>query len=142
MSSTISELTAKVLLNQKFISDVSTPLSILLVQENQLSVPPDPTETAEYINFFVDGIPGGPKSARGTYTKHGIATTQIFTPLGTGYGRFTAIGQAITNAFQDAQWADRVVIVTDVTVVPVGKSGSYYQTNVTITFQYENDGTD
>ena len=140
--STISELTAKTVLNQKFIADVTTILSISLIQENQVAEPPDPTTVAEYIVFVVSVIPGGIKNARGVYEKLGIATAQIFTPIGSGYGRPTEISSLINKSFQDAQWADRVMIITDVSPQPGFKSGSYYQTNVLISFLYQDNGTD
>ncbi|HHZ64111.1 MAG TPA: hypothetical protein EYN51_01205 [Flavobacteriales bacterium] len=139
---TISELTAKVVLNKKFISDVSTPLVVDLIQENSVSEPTDPTITGEYIVFAVNVIPVGLKNARGVYEKTGIATAQIFTPIGSGYGRYTEISQTITNTFQDAQWGQRVMIVTDVSPQPGFKSGSYWQVNVLISFTFQDNGTD
>lgn len=139
---TISELTAKTVLNQKFISDITTPLSITLFQENQVAEPPDPDTLSEYIVFVVNVIAGGIKNARGVYEKLGIATAQIFTPIGSGYGRFTEISSLINNSFQDAQWAERVMIITDVSPQPGFKSGSFYQTNVLISFLYQDNGTD
>ena len=140
--STISELTAKVALNKKFIADIATPLSITLIQENSVSEPPDPSTTGEYIVFVVSVIPGGVKNARGVYERSGIASAQIFTPIGSGYGRYTEISQLITNSFQDAQWAARVMSVTDVSPQPGFKSGSFYQVNILISFTFQNNGTD
>ena len=138
----ISELVVKTTLNQKFISDVSTPLSILLLQENSGVEPPPPSKTGEFIRFVVDMVPGSIKNARGVYEKQGIATAQIFTPLGTGYGRATEISTAITNSFQDAQWAENVMQITDVSSQNGFTSGSFYQTNVSISFLCQNNGTD
>ena len=140
--STISELTAKVVLNKTFIDKISSPLGIQTIQENAVSEPPDPTTTAEYLTFVVNVIPGGEKNARGVYQKDGIATAQIFTPIGSGYGRHTEISQLITNSFQDAQWAEKVMIVTDVSSQPGFKSGSYWQVDVLISFTFQNNGTD
>ena len=138
----ISELVAKTVLNTKFKTEITDILSIPLLQENSEAVPPAPDKTNEFIRFVIDMIPGATKNARGVYEKLGIATAQIFTPLGTGYGRPTEISTMIVNAFQDAQWTDQVMIITDVSSDPGHPSGSFYQTNVLISFQYLNNGTD
>lgn len=129
----------KVVLNDKFLDDIATPLNIQVYVENEIVEPPNPDNIKEYIYFTVREVPdGGFKEAPGTYRKLGLATAQIFTPLGIGFKRSDEIAKAIKNAFQDQTWAANVLKTEAVSTRSIGKSGSYHQTNTTFTFEFSN----
>ena len=132
---TITMSVAETVLNKTFKSGVTTPLSIPVFQENVSEEPPNPSETAEYIDLVVN-YGGAPRVSKDTYIRDGVMTAQIYTALGTGTGRAIVIATAIKDAFQSAQWAKNVMETTDVTILKLGKTGSYYQTNVDVSFQY------
>jgi len=133
--STITMQTVETVLNKTFKSEVTTPLSLTLYQENVISEPPTPDSTSEYCELTVN-YGGTTKHSVGEYQREGIMEALIFIPLGVGTGRAITIAEQIINVFQDAQFADNVLVVSDVFVQKVGKSGSFYQTNVLVSFSY------
>lgn len=135
MSQTITMQTVETVLNKTFKSEVTTPLGLTLYQENQIAEPPTPTSTSEYCKLTVN-YGGAVKISKGTYRRDGIMVAQIFIPLGVGTGRGIAIHEAINSAFLDAQFADNVLIIDSVVMNKVGKTGSYYQLNSLVSFNY------
>jgi hypothetical protein len=132
---TITMSVAETVLNKTFKSGVTDPLSITLFQENVTEEPPNPSDTAEYIDLVVN-YGAADRTAKATNIRDGIMTAQIYTPLGTGTGRAIVIAEQIIDAFSTAQWAKNVMSVTDIVVLKIGKTGSFYQTNVDVSFQY------
>lgn len=138
---TITISVAETVLNKTFKQAVSP---ILVTQENVKGTPPTPDTTEEYIAFTVN-FGTANKSAisprqlgqrQNIYTRSGIATAQIFTPLGVGTGRALEIATLINDAFQDVEFPGRCLTIVSVSVTKIGPSGSYYQTNVDIAFQH------
>jgi len=132
---TITMSVAETVLNKTFKSGVTTPLSIPVFQENVTEEPPNPSETAEYIDLMVN-YGGTERNSKDDVLRDGIMTAQIYTPLGTGTGRAIVIATQVIETFQTAQWAKNVMFVNDVVVLKIGKTGSFYQTNVDVSFQY------
>lgn len=109
-------------------------IDIPIFLENIVSDTPNEVNS-EYIEFIVQAG-GSVKDASGSYNKSGLATCDIYTPIGAGWKRTDDIHEAITDSFEDAQWLDNVLSVTSVTPDIEGKVGSHYRTLVYIAFRY------
>ncbi len=106
----------------------------IFLDNDVVTIPPS-TTTLEYIEFVVN-YAGSVKSSQGVYTRIGVATATVFTPLGKGWARSGDIFAVVRKTFQDAMWTGKVLSVTNVDFEKVGKSGGMRQTNIDITFQY------
>ena len=135
---TITMLVAETVLNKTFKQVVP---GITIVQENVKGTPPSPDQTSEYIAFTVNygtslKYAHDPQNRSNIYQRPGIATAQIFTPLGVGTGRAVEIADLIISGLQDVEFADRCLTISSVTATKIGPSGSFYQMNVDLAFQY------
>lgn len=137
---TITMSVVETVLNKLFKQVVN---GITVFQENVKETPPSPDTSEEYTTFtvnygaavkFASQINSGKRS--NVYQRVGVATAQIFIPQGVGTGRALEIAELIQAGFQDVEFAGRCLTITDITVLKVGNSGSFYQTNVDIAFQY------
>lgn len=137
---TISMSAVETVLNKTFKQKVT---GISIFQENVKGTPPSPDTTAEYVTFTVNYGPAVKAASQiksdvrsNVYQRVGIATAQIFIPQGVGTGRAIEIAELIQSGFQDVEFAGRCLEITGITVLKIGNSGSFYQTNVDIAFQY------
>jgi len=130
-----SILDVETVINKKFLTEVTTPLGIQVFLDNQAGEPDEITTTSEYIIFVLNYLPAV-KDSIGVYNRAGIATAQVFTPLGEGFARAGEIFKTTRLAFQDTGWSGQVMTVTGVDIEKVGKNGGMYQTNIDISFQY------
>jgi hypothetical protein len=126
-------------LNKKIKSELAIAFPNLEVfQENQHGDTPPVEKTgdfSEYVKLTVNyGVPL--QDSRVSAKRPGIATVQIFTPLGTGTGRAIEIFQVLQGKLSYVQWAEQALATSSVSFLKVGKTGSHYQSNVDIFFEY------
>ena len=124
--------TVKQILNEKMVATIgvmTNPLPVIV--QNQIINKP----TAGYIKFTVrqaikikDGV--------NSYETSGLATADVFVPLGTGYAMSTAVYEAVQNAFEDTSWAYNVLSTGRVTEVDVGETKGLYLTQIDIPFRF------
>ena len=124
--------TAKEVLNVLFgttIAAMTDPLTVI-AENIQADTP-----ATGYIQFTVRQA-GTIKDGSGSYENVGLATADVYTPLGTGYAQSTAVYQAVEDAFLDLRWAYDVMSILSVKPNTLGDSGSFYHTQVDIAFRY------
>lgn len=68
------------------------------------------------------------------WRKEGIASIQVFAPMGDGGQASRNAAAAVVNAFQDAKLD---VWFRNTRMTEVGASGAFFQTNVFTTFSYD-----
>lgn len=71
------------------------------------------------------------------FRRQGFATAQVFTVLGEGLKNADAYSKVIVDAFEGASTGADAIIFRSVTAREVGRSSSWWQTNVVIEFEYD-----
>ena len=133
-NSSITLATAKEVLIAKFdgvIATLPSDSQLPVILENQETDSPD----NGYIQFTIR-MAGSLKDGRGSYDNTGLATADIYVPLGSGWGITDSIHEAIEASFVDARWKLNVMSIISVQPNTIGKSGSFYHTQVDIAFRY------
>ena len=131
-NASITQFTAKQVLTDTFATAVSTmpsPLPIFL--ENQISDSP----SDGYIQFTVRGA-GSVKDGYGSYNNVGLATADVYVPLGSGWGVTDGVHEVVEEAFLDRAWEFNVMSIISVTPNTIGKDGSFYHTQIDIAYRY------
>lgn len=131
-NASITQLTAKQVLTDTFVTAISTmtsPLPVFL--ENQLTDSP----SDGFIQFTVRGA-GSVKDSYGSYNNVGLATADVFVPLGSGWGVTDGVHEVIESAFLDKTWSYNVLSVISVEPNTIGKDGGFYHTQIDIAYRY------
>jgi hypothetical protein len=132
-NASITQLTAKQVLTDTFVTAIATMSNpLLIVLQNQQHDSP----SEGYIQFTVRGA-GSAKTGYASYSNVGLATADIYVPLGTGWGLSDAIHAVIEDAFLDKAWEFNVMSITSVVPNDVGQQGGYYLTQVDIAYRYD-----
>lgn len=98
----------------------------------ELATPPNP-RTGEFVRWSFRPATGRPASlGRVHFRLFGLLDIQIFTPLGKGSGRATAISEAIQAMYRDTSITG--VFVRDTSFQQVGETDGWYQTQLRIQF--------
>lgn len=85
-------------------------------------------------------ILGSGQSTQGTprkYLTNGIATVQIFTPIGDGHTLGDTLQQVMLNAFRGNNGSPSTLWFFDVEGVEIGADGPWFQINVSASFNFE-----
>jgi len=131
-NASVTQMTVKQVLNTMFTTAISAMTNALPVYlENQQADSP----IGGYIQFTVRGA-GSVKDGYGSYSNVGIATADIYTPLGSGWGLADSVHEVIESSFLDRACEFNVISFTSVQPNTIGKDGSYYHTQVDIAYRY------
>ena len=136
---TIDMQSVETVLNKKIKSELAGAFpNLTIFQENQHADTPPIDKTGDNSEFVTITVNYGStvQDSKSTAKRPGIATVQIFTPLGTGTGRAIEIAEVIIKKCSFVTWVDQVLVTQESTFFKVGKQGSHYQSNVDITFEY------
>ncbi len=117
--------------------DTEVPGAPMFYDNKSGSRPDVPTLFGRLKVQFVSGTRAniGPQ---GRFRRTGTTFVQIFVPAGNGTVNFSAVGQSLVAAFEDAGAVDNVWF-RDVTMREIGveDDGVYYQTNVEAAFTFD-----
>lgn len=70
------------------------------------------------------------------YETVGIGTVQLFTPTGDGLRLSQILGRILQDGLRGAATSPGQVWLRNVRVIPIGRDGTFYQTNVVFDFTY------
>lgn len=71
------------------------------------------------------------------WTRYGILTVQIFTPVGEGRNKADVLAQKVTDIFEGADTGYDSIFFRDVDRHDIGAHGAWWQTNMIIRFEYD-----
>lgn len=123
----------------KMVTDVWPGNTDYLIYDDLPGSKPDTTEmwgrlTIKHIDGQQANLGGSTPSRR--YSRTGILTVQIFTPSGKGLSSADDHAKIISGAFEGTQ-SPSGIWFRNVTAQEIGPDGDFYQTNVTLTFMYD-----
>lgn len=70
------------------------------------------------------------------FSRQGIATAQIFTPLNQGTAQADSLATTVKNAFEGVSLSGTTLVFRDVLVREIGPDENWYQVNVEADFEF------
>jgi hypothetical protein len=72
-----------------------------------------------------------------SFQRNGVVIVQLFTPTGEGSTQFDTLAKTISEAFEGVSTPNNLWFRRVSPPIEVGKSGEWYQTNISADFEYD-----